>query len=60
MATVARPLARQVQLRVPSVDRSCLHDYVPRSQTQGLLVGFLVDQAFPIPSPVLLGKVGRR
>jgi hypothetical protein len=60
MATIASLLAEHVRLRVRSVDRIFLHGYVPRLQTQGLVVRFLLDQGFPIPSPALLGKIGRR
>lgn len=60
MATIASLLAEHVRLRVRSVDRIFLHGYVPRLQTQGLLVRFLLDQGFPISSPALLGKIGRR
>ena len=56
MATIASLLAAHVTLRVRSVDRIFLHGYVPRLQTQGLLVRFLLDQGVPIPSPALLGK----
>jgi hypothetical protein len=60
MATIASLLADHVTLRVRSVDRIFLHGYVPRLATQGLLIRFLLDQGFPIPSPALLGKIGRR
>ena len=60
MATIASLLAERVTLRVRSVDRIFLHGYVARLQTQGLVVRFLLDQGFPIPSPALLGKIGRR
>jgi hypothetical protein len=60
MATIASLLAEHVRLRVRSVDRIFLHGYVPRLQTQGLVVRFLLDQGFPIPSPALLGRIGRR
>src|SRR3974377_716602 len=60
MATIASLLATRVRLRVRSVDRIFLHGYLARLQTQGLVVRFLLDQGFPIPSPALLGKIGRR
>jgi hypothetical protein len=60
MATIASLLADRVTLRVRSVDRIFLHAYVPRLQTMGLLIRFLLDQGFPIPSPALLGRIGRR
>jgi hypothetical protein len=60
MATVASLLSERVCLRVRSVDRIFLHGYLPRLQTQGQVIRFLLDQGFPIPSPALLGKIGRR
>ena len=60
MATIASLLAEHVRLRVRSVDRIFLHGYLPRLQTQGQVIRFLLDQGFPIPSPALLGKIGRR
>ena len=60
MATIASLLSAHVRLRVRSVDRIFLRGYVPRLQTQGLLVRFFLDQGFPIPSPALLGNIGRR
>ena len=32
---------------------------MPRLQTQGQVIRFLLDRGFPIPSPTLLGKMGR-
>jgi len=52
-------LADHVTLRVPSVDRLFFQGYVPKLQTAGMLIRFLLDRGFPIPSPVLLGKIGR-
>jgi hypothetical protein len=48
-----------VTLQVRSVDRLFLQGYVPRLQTQGQLIRFLLDRGFPIPSPAALGKIGR-
>jgi hypothetical protein len=48
-----------VTLQVRSVDRLFLQGYVPRLQTQGQVIRFLLDRGFPIPSPTLLGKMGR-
>jgi hypothetical protein len=48
-----------VTLQVRSVDRLFLQGYVPRLQTQGQVIRFLLDRGFPIPSPALLGKMGR-
>ena len=59
MATIASLLADHVTLQVRSVDRLFLQGYVPRLMTQGQVVRFLLDRGFPIPSPALLGKIGR-
>ena len=59
MATIASLLADHVTLRVRSVDRLFLQGYVPRLMTEGMVVRFLLDQGNPIPSPALLGKIGR-
>lgn len=59
MATISSLLADHVTLRVRSVDRLFLQGYVPRLQTQGQVIRFLLDRGFPIPSPTLLGKMGR-
>lgn len=64
MATISSLLQR-VTLRVCSVDRVFLAGYVPRLQSEGLMVRFLLDRAgslgdgkVRIPSPALLGKIG--
>jgi hypothetical protein len=59
VATIASLLADHVTLRVRSVDRLFLQGYVPRLMTEGMVVRFLLDQGNPIPSPALLGKIGR-
>jgi hypothetical protein len=59
MATIESLLADHVTLQVRSVDRIFLQGYVPRLMTQGLLIRFLLDRGNPIPSPALLGKIGR-
>jgi hypothetical protein len=59
VATISSLLADHVTLRVCSVDRLFLQGYVPRLQTQGQVIRFLLDRGFPIPSPTLLGKMGR-
>jgi hypothetical protein len=33
---------------------------VPRLQTQFQVIRFLLDRGFPIPSPVVLGRIGRQ
>jgi catechol 2,3-dioxygenase-like lactoylglutathione lyase family enzyme len=59
VATISSLLADHVTLRVRSVDRLFLQGYVPRLMTEGQLIRFLLDRGFPIPSPALLGKIGR-
>jgi hypothetical protein len=59
VATIASLLADHVTLRVRSVDRLFLQGYVPRLMTEGMVVRFLLDRGYPIPSPALLGKIGR-
>jgi hypothetical protein len=59
VATIASLLADHVTLRVRSVDRLFLQGYVPRLMTEGMVVRFLLDRGNPIPSPALLGKIGR-
>jgi len=59
VATISSLLADHVTLRVRSVDRLFLQGYVPKLQTAGMLIRFLLDRGFPIPSPALLGKIGR-
>lgn len=59
MATISSLLADHVSLRVRSVDRILLAGYVPRLQSDGMLVTFLNERAGgTIPSPVILGKIG--
>jgi hypothetical protein len=60
MATIASLLAEHVTLEVRSVDRIFVAGYVPRLQSEGLIVRFLLDRGFPIPSPAALGKIGQR
>ena len=59
MATISSLLADLVTLQVRSVDRLFLQGYVPKLQTQGQVIRFLLDRGFPIPSPVVLGRIGR-
>jgi hypothetical protein len=59
VATISSLLADHVSLRVRSVDRIFLAGYVPRLQSDGMLVTFLNARAGgTIPSPVILGKIG--
>jgi len=59
VATISSLLADHVSLEVRSVDRLFLQGYVPRLQSEGLVVRFLLDRGFPIPSPAVLGNIGR-
>ncbi len=59
MATIGSLLRDRVTLRVRSVDRIFLHAYMPKLMTEGMVVRFLLDRGFPIPSPSLLGDIGR-
>jgi hypothetical protein len=59
VATIASLLREHVSLQVRSVDRIFLQGYVPKLMTQGQLIRFLLDRGFPIPSPAMLGKIGR-
>ena len=59
MATISSLLADRVTLQVRSVDRLFLQGYMPRLMTAGQVIRFLLDRGFPIPSPAVLGKIGR-
>ena len=58
MATIASLLRERVSLQVNSVDRIFLAGYVPKLQSERMVVRFLLDSGFPIPSPAALGKIG--
>ena len=58
MATIASLLQERVTLQVNSVDRIFLAGYIPKLQSEGQVVRFLLDRGFPIPSPAALGKNG--
>jgi hypothetical protein len=58
MATIASLLRERVSLQVNSVDRIFLAGYVPKLQSEGMVVRFLLDRGFPIPSPAALGQIG--
>jgi hypothetical protein len=60
VGTVRSLLRDRVVLHVRSVDRLFLQAYVPKLVSEGLLVRFLLDRGFSIPSPALLGQIGRR
>jgi hypothetical protein len=59
VATITSLLRDHVSLQVRSVDRLFLQGYVPRLMCEGQVVRFLLDRGYPIPSPALLGKIGR-
>jgi hypothetical protein len=59
VATISSLLADHVSLQVRSVDRLFLQGYVPKLMCEGQVIRFLLDRGFPIPSPTLLGKMGR-
>ena len=59
MAMISSLLADHVTLQVRSVDRLFFQAYVPRLQTQFQVIRFLLDRGFPIPSPAVLGRIGR-
>ena len=58
MATISSLLADHVTLQVRSVDRLFFQGYVPRLQTKFQVIRFLLDRGFPIPSRVVLGRIG--
>ena len=59
MATISSLLADRVTLQVRSVDRLFFQGYVPRLQTKFQVSRFVLDRGFPIPSPAVLGRIGR-
>ena len=60
MATISSLLADHVTLQVRSVDRLFFQGYVPRLPTKFQVIRFLLDRGFPIPSPVVLGRIARQ
>jgi len=61
VANVNDLLRDHVSLEVECIDRLYLNGYVPRLQTSGSLVRFLMEHlGQPIPSPALLGHVTHR
>jgi hypothetical protein len=60
VATIRSLLRDRVTLQVRSVDRLFVQAYVPKLMSEGLLIRFLLDRGFRIPSPALLGKIGQR
>jgi len=59
VATIRSLLRDHVTLHVRSVDRLFLHAYQPRLMSEGQVIRFLLDRGFPIPSPAILGRIGR-
>jgi hypothetical protein len=59
VATIVSLLREHVTLQVRSVDRIFLQGYVPKLMCEGQVIRFLLDRGFPIPSPAMLGKIGR-
>ncbi|MFN2628417.1 MAG: hypothetical protein ABR569_07255 [Gaiellaceae bacterium] len=59
MATIRSLLRDRLTLQVRLVDRIFLQGYLPRLMSEGMVVRFLLDRGFPIPSPALLGGIGR-
>ena len=51
-------LRERATLQVNCVDRIFLAGYIPKLQSEGQLVRFLLDRGLPIPSPAALGKIG--
>jgi hypothetical protein len=60
MSTVASVLADHVDFRVSCVDRIFCQGYIAGLQSEGLVVRFLLDHGFEIPSPVGLRRVHDR
>lgn len=59
MATGASLLRDHVTLHLRCVDRIFLHAYVPGLQTMYQVIRFLIHRGYPIPSPAVLGKIGK-
>jgi hypothetical protein len=57
MPNVAELIKDHVTLTVDSIDRVYLNGYVPRLQTPGGVVGFLLQRGQKIPSPAVLGQI---
>jgi len=47
-----------VSLDIECLDRIYLNGYVPNLQVGGQVVQFLAARGFPIPSPVVVGRIG--
>jgi hypothetical protein len=49
-----------VTLDIECLDRIYLNGYVPNLQVGGQVVQYLAKRGFPIPSPVVVGRIGDR
>ena len=47
-----------VSVDLQCLDRVYLNGYVPNLQVGGQVVRFLASRGFPIPSPVVVGRIG--
>ena len=56
--TTADVLDGHVSLDIECLDRIYLNGYVPNLQVGGQVVQFLAHRGFPIPSPVVVGRIG--
>ena len=56
--TTADVLDGHVSLDLECLDRIYLNGYVPNLQVGGQVVQFLALRGFPIPSPVVVGRIG--
>jgi hypothetical protein len=56
--TTADVLDGHVSLDIECLDRIYLNGYVPNLQVSGQVVQFLAHCGFPIPSPVVLSRIG--
>jgi hypothetical protein len=58
MVRTAEILDGHVSLDLECLDRIYLNGYVPNLQVGGQVVQFLASRGFPIPSPVVVGRIG--
>ena len=56
--TTADVLDGHVRLDLKCLDRINLNGYAPNLQVGGQVVQFLALQGLPIPSPVVIGRIG--
>ncbi|HYU19379.1 MAG TPA: hypothetical protein VEQ11_11865, partial [Chloroflexota bacterium] len=57
MPNVAELIKDHVTLTVECVDRLYLNAYVPRLQSEGGVIGFLLHRGQRIPSPAVFGQL---